>query len=295
MIEKPHQPLGNYKKFMKRERILFISLVILISSVSFARVDEIVIFNQQIAWSTMDAAKKATNYIEQNVKSARIVRSLNKVEIADFVTKTYKDGTIDIIILFGYLPETIYEPGNNQKDNSLIEKFIDGGNIVFNTGDYIFFVSRGSNGIDGLKTITDSNFDCMVPKFDNYIYKPTIEGEKYVPSLPAKYDSKRPIKKYQVDVNTNWEIEIAFGSAVDGIALVDEQKELLNQLLDPVILKDTKTAGRLAIVRQTPREAPDRGAVITEIIDNYLSHKIKTMISVDANKQITTFWAHKKN
>ena len=72
---------------MFKRSVFFISLILLISTPVFALIDEIAIFNEQVAWSTPDAAEKATDYIANNVKSAKSIRALNKVEIADFVKK----------------------------------------------------------------------------------------------------------------------------------------------------------------------------------------------------------------
>ena len=105
---------------------IFTFIIILFSIATFASIDEIVIFNQNFQWITPDGIKHASEYILKNVKSARNVKVLNKLEIEEFVMRTHQDNTTDAIILFGYLPETLYEPGNIQKDNSLIEKFIRG-------------------------------------------------------------------------------------------------------------------------------------------------------------------------
>ena len=75
------------KKLMFKRSVCFISLILLISISVFAAIDEIAIFNEQVAWSTPDAAEKATDYIVKNVKSAKSIKTLNKVEIADFVKK----------------------------------------------------------------------------------------------------------------------------------------------------------------------------------------------------------------
>ena len=129
--------------------------------------------------------------------------------------------------LFSYLPETVYEPGNSQKDNPLIEKFIDDGNIVINTGDYIFYVTLGDNGKpvgkngdNGLKKLTNSNFDCWLPNFNNHVQKPTADGKKYVPNLPTESNSKRPIKKDQIDADKNREVEISSGVTAEGVFTV---------------------------------------------------------------------------
>ena len=72
--------------------------------------------------------------------------------------------TINLISLspLGTLPVSLYKPGNVEQEDSIAEKFLEGGDMFVNTADYIFYVTQGGgkNGDKGLKTITDSNFDC---------------------------------------------------------------------------------------------------------------------------------------
>ena len=264
---------------LKKTFILFALTALTLTS-AFAGIDEIAIFNANVGWTTVDAAAEATEQIVANVKTAASVNVVDMDALADWIVKTHEDGTTDAIILFGYLPETVYEPGNSQEDDSLIEKFINGGNIVMNAADYIFYVTKGggANGDKGLKTITNSNFDCWG---DESPFAPTADGKKYVPSLPADYISQRPMKKSQIDADDNWEIEISFGS--NG-----------NDNHDPVVVKSTKHGGRFVIVRQTPAAAPDRGAVFSEIIDNYFSTAVTGSTAVDPAEKVSTTWGNLK-
>ena len=247
---------------IKKTFWLFTLTTLVLTSV-FAGIDEIAIYNEHVGWTTVGAAVEATNQILKNVKSATSVKVFDMDGIAEFIKRSAEDNTTDVIILFGYLPETVYEPGNSQEDDSLIEAFINGGNIVMNTADYIFYVTKGggTNGEEGLKTITNSDFDCWGNKED--IFKPTDDGKKYVPSLPVEYNSRRPMKKLQIDTDDKWEIEISFGTTEDG------------EKHDPVIVKNKKTGGRFVIVRQTDEAAPDRRTVLSEIIDNYLGPTVE--------------------
>ena len=137
----------------------------------------------------------------------------------------------------------------------------------------------GKNDDKGLKTITDSNFDCWG---DESPFAPTADGKKYVPSLPADYISQRPMKKSQIDADDNWEIEISFGSNGD-----DNH--------DPVVVKSTKHGGRFVIVRQTPAAAPDRGNVIREILENYVNKRIvPALLSVEKKNKLAIIWAETK-
>jgi hypothetical protein len=148
-----------------------------------------------------------------------------------------------------------------------------------NAADYIFYVTKGggTNGDKGLKTITNSNFDCWGADADKFT--PTAAGKKYVPSLPADYNSPRPMKLDQIEADENWEVEVAFGSANDG------------KLLDPAVIKSTTHGGRFVVVRQTPAAAPDRGKVFSEIIDNFFG---PTVAPVDPVAKIATAWGNIK-
>ena len=264
---------------LKKSFILFALTALTLTS-AFAGIDEIAIYNANVGWTTVEAAAEATEQIVANVKTAASVTVVDGATLADWIVKTHVDGTTDAIILFGYLPEEIYEPGNSQEEDSLVEKFIEGGNIVMNAADYIFYVSLGggSNGDAGLKTITDSEFDCWG---DETAFGPTADGKKYVPSLPAEYKSTRPMKFSQIDADDNWEVEVSFGSNGDDFH-------------DPVIVKSTVHGGRFAVVRQIADAAPDRGAVFSEIIDNYFSTVITGGAAVNPAEKVSTTWGNLK-
>jgi len=250
------------------------------SASSITQMGEIAIFNESVGWTNLAAAKADTEKILR-AKFAKRIKVYNDKDIGNFAKKRIGDNQLDIIITFGYFPVSLYTPGNIQKENSIAEKFLEGGDMFMNTADYIFYVTKGggSNGDAGLKTITDSNFDCWG---DESPFGPTAEGAKYVPSLPAKYISQRPMKKSQIDADDNWEVEISFGSNGD-----DNH--------DPVVVKNTKHGGRFVIVRQTPADAPDRGNVISEILENYVRKKIVPALSVDKKNKLAIIWAETKN
>jgi len=262
---------------MFRKGLAFITVMALALTFTsaFAGIDQIAVFNENVGWTTVAAAKEASDQILANVKTANNVKVYNQAGVADFIKKNHADGTVDAIVLFGYLPESVYTPGNSQKDDSLIEQFIVGGNIVLNAADYIFYVTKGGgkNAADGLKTITNSTFDCWGKDADKFT--PTAAGKKYVPSLPADYNSPRPMKLAQIEADKNWEVEVAFGSANDGA------------LLDPAVIKSTIHGGRFVVVRQTPKAAPDRGKVFSEIIDNFFG---SSGTPVDPAAKIATAW-----
>ncbi|MBP96359.1 hypothetical protein CMK18_10455 [Candidatus Poribacteria bacterium] len=249
------------------------------SAPKITRMGEIAIFNESVGWTNLAAAKADTEKILRT-KFAKRVKVYNDKDIGTFAKKRTGNSQLDIIITFGYFPVSLYEPGNTQKEDSIAEKFLEGGDIFMNTADYIFYVTKGGgkNGDTGLKTITDSDFDCWG---DESPFAPTADGKKYAPSLPAEYISQRPMKKSQIDADDNWEVEVSFGS--NG-----------GDNHDPVVVKSTKHGGRFVIVRQTPAAAPDRGNVIREILENYVNKRIVPALSVDRKNKLAMIWAKSK-
>ena len=249
------------------------------SAPKITRMGEIAIFNESVGWTNLAAAKADSEKILRT-KFARRVKVYNDKDIGTFAKKRTGNNQLDIIITFGYFPVSLYEPGNTQEEESIAEKFLEGGDMFMNTADYIFYVTKGGgkNGDAGLKTITDSNFDCWG---DDSSFTPTVDGKKYVSSLPAKYKSTRPMKKSQIDADDNWEVEVSFGSNGDDFH-------------DPVIIKSTTHGGRFVIVRQIADAAPDRGKVMSEILENYVNKRIVPALSVDKKDKLATIWAKSK-
>jgi len=245
------------------------------------KMGEIAVFNEQVGWTDVGAAKAATEKILKT-KLGKI-KVYNDKDIGNFAKKRTKDGALDIIITFGYFPVSLYKPGNAEKEDSIAEKFLEGGDMFMNAADYIFYVTQGggANGENGLKTITDSNFDCWT---DGNSIKATPEGEKYTPSLKPTA-SQRSFKKDQIDADKNWEVEVVFGDDKGG----------KGSLLDPVIIRQKEHGGRVCIVTQTPGAVAYRGDVMFEILENYVRKEVAMAFSVEAESKLTTTWAQIKN
>lgn len=245
-----------------------------------ASIHKIAIFNEKASWTDAASAKKATDFIMKNVDSVSSeIKVYNDADIAGFAKENTDDGNLDIIITFGYFPVSLYTPGNTQKEDSLAEQFLEGGDMFINTADYIFYVTEGGgkNGENGLKTITDSTFDMWG---DGNSSKPTADGKKYTPSLKAFSNAQRPFKVDQIKADKNWEVEVVFGDNDGGGG----------SMADPIIIRHKEHNGRVCIAFQTgvpdPIEAI-RGKVIHEIIDNYLKLNV---IAVDPVAKIAAAW-----
>ena len=92
-----------------------------------AQMGEVAIFNESVGWTNVGAAKEATEKILKTKLKAKVY---GDKAIGDFAKKRTEDGALDIIITFGYFPVSLYEPGNIQKEESIAEKFLEGGDIL---------------------------------------------------------------------------------------------------------------------------------------------------------------------
>ena len=120
----------------------------------------------QGGWMSQGHADNETQEIVNNVTGVAIERFASDQQdaLADWVVAHTGNGQSDLLVLFGVLPESIYPAGNAQPDGSLAELFLDDGNIIVNTGDYIFYVgSAGFNNPEGLMNMSDTSAS-MLPQ-----------------------------------------------------------------------------------------------------------------------------------
>jgi hypothetical protein len=268
------------KRYIIFSVLLALVLVFVPASWSVQKVGSVAIFTESVSWTDVGTANAAAQIIADKLKLTRDVQVLNNTDIATFATKNTKDGDLDIIITFGYFPPSIYKPVNAEPDNSIAEKFLEGGDMFINSADYIFYVSSAVNGDAALKNITDSTFDMWC---DDNAKKntPTDDGKKYAPSIPAaSTTATRSFKTDQIEANKDWEVEGAFSS--NG-----------GTYIDPAVIHNKVYDGRVGIVFQTGDATP-RGEVITEILNNWLSQKVKAQ-PVENDGKLPVTWGKIKN
>lgn len=209
-------------------------------------------------------------------------------QLADWV-KTHTEGGGNTLILTGITPSTIYPPGNSAPEGSVLEKFLDAGNSIFNTGEYTFYTSEGpqeTNEEQALPNIID------VP--NAFVWHgrgpgawragvvevtPTADGRKYTPSL-KKYGTSYPfhVEDYK---GTDWEVEIALAENTDEDLRVE-----------PAVIFNKKTGGRLGIFVQAyvgdiPHPGVSWADIMSEFIINFYAPEI---LAVEAADKLATTW-----
>ncbi|MBN2595075.1 MAG: hypothetical protein JXA81_16340, partial [Sedimentisphaerales bacterium] len=234
---------------------IVLSFIVAISLCPMATASDIAISTQANWWS-QTAANREMQEIANNVTTVPVTLfTANEQEaLADWVADHTGDGVSDLLILCGVFPASIYPGGNAQPDGSLAELFLDDGNCIINTGDWIFYVgTAGNNGVEGLPNIMDiSSMDMWD---DNTPVTVTAEGQQYTPSL-TNFQTYRAI---HIDsLEGNWYAELILALAADG------------NRAEPVILHNSATGGRIGVFFQTYyQDNNPRGEVISEWINNW--------------------------
>jgi len=211
----------------------------------------------QANWWSQTAANREMEEIVDSAQAPVVVfNATDKDGLAEWLSAHTSNGVPNLLILCGQLPDTIYAPGNTQADDSIVEKFLDAGNTVVNTGDWIFYVvnNAGTNGAAGLQTIMDIP-GVTVAGGDNTAVAVTAQGQEFTPSLQA-FATDRP---FHLDTLAgDWSVELVLAQNADGT------------LADPVVVRNSVTGGRIGVFYQAANEDNlPRGEVISEWINNW--------------------------
>jgi hypothetical protein len=214
-------------------------------------------------------------------------------DLAKWAEARTKDGKLDIIWLNGCVPSSLYPFPNLKPDGSVIEDWLDGGNMVINVGDWFGYVSyegggrKAENGGSGAANILDLAAG-IIYSADNTNMVTTAAGKKYLPSIGGSCISYRPIALAQV--TGDWEVADVFASITG-----DEKATGA----DPVVIHNTKTDGYVTFVNQAAGSGPpgwlkDRGETCAEFITNWVGEKLG-LKAVESAGKLSTTWGDIKS
>ena len=237
----------------------------------------------QAGWFGQAAADREMQLVADTVKGkvndVQIFTPDKQGDLATWVEKHTGNKQIDILIMCGQFPNTIYKPGNAQANGSIAEKFLEDGNMIMNTGDYMFYVvdGAGTNAAGGLENMMDIPGISMWD--DDTPIKITADGKKYIPTL-VDYPTDRPW--HLNEIKAPWKAEVIFGQNGAGTRA------------EPAVMLDEKTNGRLVTIYQTAgQDADPRGKAISEFIINWMP-TIAGKIAVDQNGKLGATWGQIK-
>ena len=233
-------------------------------------IDVVIYTNHSVGIDLEDAemaAETTRNLLEAEGISVEITKDYTFVR--DWMLQTTNDGNVDVLVLYGVLPTSVYRAG----DGSIAENWIEtmDGNTILNHADYIaYYADAGAGNLDtiayhGLRNLMDNpditsfiqghDFDTPLPMIV------TPDGTALTPSL-ANFDSYRPMSLNQLQ--GDWYAEKVFASDTGNTQAA---------YADPVIVRDGNL-GRLAIVHSNvvneKSNSLPNGEVAAEIISNYL-------------------------
>ena len=238
----------------------------------------------QAGWFGQAAADREMQEIVDNVSGIDITLFTvdQQADLATWVQNHTGNGATDILILCGQFPNTIYEPGNTQADGSLAEMFLDDGNIILNTGDYMFYVvdGAGTNGEGGLQNMM--NIPTITMWDDDTAVTVTAEGMALCPTL-QDFATDRPF--HLDELGDDWEAEVILAQNDAGTRA------------DPVVVKNQTTGGRLGTFYQTAGQDDDpRGEVMSEFLNNWYKPLVASPgTAVEPTDKMASTWAEIKS
>ncbi len=214
-------------------------------------------------------------------------------EFAEWAEARMDDGKFDIIWLNGCVPSTLYPYPNLEPDGSVIERWLDGGDMIINVGDWFGYVSyegggrKAENGPSGAANILDLS-SAIIYSADNTAMTTTETGKKYLPSIGDSCITYRPVSLNQVV--DPWEVVAAF-------ATLNGEED--STAADPVVIHNTETGGYVAIIDQAAGSGPpgwleDRGETCVEFIRNWVA-EIIGLVAVEPAGKLATTWGEVKH
>ncbi len=241
---------------------------------------DVLIYTNRSYWITLEdaamAAETTRNLVESEGFSVEITK--DPAHVMEWMLGTTGDGNVNVIILYGVLPDLVYGAGNTQPDGSIAENWIEttDGDTILNHADYIAWnsdfevgevtgivttVDVGVNQHGGLQNLMDNpsislrdNRNVTSPK----TMVVTSDGMALAPSL-VDFVSYRSVQLDQLQ--GEWFAEKVFASDTGNAEAA---------CADPVILRDGDR-GRIAIIHGTFEHAGLlNGEVAAEIIINAL-------------------------
>lgn len=240
---------------------------------------EVVIYTGTTQWIAKDAADEQANICVDMLNEAGINNTLLTSDgdmdaLATWMEDTTGDDGLDICVLYGDIPPTLYPQGNAQPDGSVAEAFIEttDGDAIINHADYMFWGLGNRNAEGGLQNMMD--IPGIVMWDDNTPMIVTDKGKEIAPSLP-EIQSDRPFHIDQLD--GGWEVEVSLAQNEAGTRA------------DPIIVRDGEL-GRLIPVIQTANGDEPKGAVAAEIIIWLMANAT----SVEPEGKLSTTWGNLK-
>ena len=174
-------------------------------------------------------------------------------DVATWMSGATNNGALDVFIIYGDVPTSVYAGDNAEPDGSIVETFIESsdGDAVINHADYMFWGIAGRNSEGGIQNIMD--IPGIVMWDDNTAVDLTSQGAAISPTLGGmgSLETDRPFHVDQLE--GSWFAEVVLADNADGTRA------------DPIIVRDG-SRGRLIPVIQTNAGGEPHGQIDIELI-----------------------------
>lgn len=165
---------------------------------------DVLIYTGNASWLTLENAIIEAKTTKKLLGAHGITATITDSEeyISNWMIETTANGVVNICILYGVLPTTIYTAGNTQSDGSIAENWIEStdGNTILNHADYF-----GYNSSEGKANERGAMQNLMdIPDIEINVYEHnvgmvvTTEGKTLTPSL-NNFASDRPFPLNQFE------------------------------------------------------------------------------------------------
>lgn len=247
---------------------------------------DVLIYTGSTWWITPQAATIEAETTKSLLQSAGIQVEITESEesVNSWMLQTTANDSVNVLISYGVIPNSVYPRGNSQPDGSIAENWIEtpDGDTILNQADYLGWNSTDDSerlgvppeewNINNLPSVGSNEGRALqnlmdIPNISLFPIGPpsvamsvTPDGNALTPSL-VNFASHRPLPLNQLQ--GEWFAEKVFASDTGTPQAT---------YADPVIVRDGNR-GRLAMVHQTALEDNPKGEVAAEIIINYLLSK----------------------
>lgn len=229
---------------------------------------DVLIYTGSTWWLTAADATIEAETTRSLLQAAGIQVEITESEetVREWMLQTTANGSVNVFVSYGVIPNAVYPTGNTQPDGSIVENWMEtsDGDAILNQSDWLGYSSsslegralhgsleHGANGSGALENLMD------IPNISLFNGGPmvvTADGMALAPSL-VDFNSERPFPLAKLE--GGWFAEKIFASDTSGTRA------------DPVVLRDGDR-GRLVIVQQTHAVDKPKGEVAAEIIINFL-------------------------
>src|SRR5262245_45030914 len=146
-----------------RHAILGVAVgVLLLGTFKSVPAGEVAIYTGTTQWISKTAADEQAQICVDKLTALGINKTwfpndTDMDALAEWVINATDNGQVDVLVLYGDIPPSLYPEGNAEPDGSVAELFIEStdGDAIINHADYMFWGLNARNQTGGLENMMD--------------------------------------------------------------------------------------------------------------------------------------------